>query len=225
MIYRYILDFPSLGLTPRDVLYEMGYQKVMPDEAILNEVYTLFDRIKTLVQPSCAFRLFDGEVENTSVLLQNGGSFEVGSVISNLLSGSTNFALFAATAGESFQQFQEEVKEGDNMLHTFILDIIGSCIAEKAGDSMELLLEKEITGFSHTHRFSPGYCGWSLTQQKQLFTLLGDNPCGITLSDVCLMNPIKSISGIIGIGHTVNVKQYGCQFCELETCYKRKNRQ
>ena len=108
------------------------------------------------------------------------------------------------------------------MLHIFILDVIGSCIAEKAGDKMELLLEKEIADYNHTNRFSPGYCGWDLTEQKKLFALLDGNPCGIKLSESCLMMPIKSISGIIGTGKNVTKKEYGCQFCELETCYKRK---
>lgn len=35
---------------------------------------------------------------------------------------------------------------------------------------------------------------------------MGGAPCGISLSDVCLMTPIKSISGIIGIGPEVDEK-------------------
>ena len=95
-------------------------------------------------------------------------------------------------------------------------------IKEAVGDKMERLLEKKIIPFHHTNRFSPGYCGWKLTEQKTLFTLLGGMPCGIHLSDVCLMTPEKSISGIIGVGHKVNEKAYGCRFCDLKTCYKRK---
>ena len=95
-------------------------------------------------------------------------------------------------------------------------------LKEAVGDKMERLLEKKIIPFHHTNRFSPGYCGWKLTEQKTLFTLLGGMPCGIHLSDVCLMTPEKSISGIIGVGHKVNEKAYGCRFCDLKTCYKRK---
>ncbi|MDL2281878.1 hypothetical protein LJC44_02010 [Parabacteroides sp. OttesenSCG-928-G06] len=220
---QYTLDFQSLGLTPSDILYEMGYRKVMPEEEILSSVYSIFNKVEIITKPSCTFRIFDGEVKEGIVRLHNQGEMHTGETISGLLKGSTRFALFAATAGKEFQAFQEEIKQEGNMLHIFILDMIGSCIAEKAGDQMELLLEKEIAGYRHTHRFSPGYCGWSLMEQKELFRLLGGAPCGIVLSDVCLMSPIKSISGIIGIGTVVNEKQYGCQFCELETCYKRKD--
>jgi hypothetical protein len=61
-----------------------------------------------------------------------------------------------------------------------------------------------------------------LTEQRKLFRLLGGNPCEIALSDVCLMTPIKSISGIIGLGKAVQTGIYACRYCELETCYKRK---
>jgi cobalamin-dependent methionine synthase I len=87
---------------------------------------------------------------------------------------------------------------------------------------METALEQEIEGFRHTSRYSPGYCGWHLSEQRKLFRLLGDSPCGIELSDVCLMKPIKSISGIIGVGRNVKEKQYGCRYCEMETCYRKR---
>lgn len=216
------LEFKALNLTPEDILFEMGYRNIKPEEEILSTVHTLFDKVESLTEPSCAFRIFDGEVEPPFITFHGIGTMQVGDVISDLLKGSIRFALFAATAGKRFQEFQETIKEAGDMLHIFIVDTIGSCVAEKCGDQMEILLEKEIADYRHTHRFSPGYCGWSLMEQKQLFKLLGGNPCEISLSEVCLMTPIKSISGIIGIGEKVNEKQYGCQFCELETCYKRK---
>ncbi|MDR1340261.1 MAG: hypothetical protein LBK58_09455 [Prevotellaceae bacterium] len=104
----------------------------------------------------------------------------------------------------------------------YILDIMGTAIVEKVGDCIESKLEKSLPDMLHTHRFSPGYCSWHLTEQRNFFSLLGDRPCGISLSDVCLMNPIKSISGIIGVGKEVQTRKYACQYCELETCYKRK---
>lgn len=221
---QHALDFQSLNLTPSDIIHEMGYREVMPEETILSSIYSIFNEIEALTRPSFIFRLFDGSINNSSVILGDEGSMQVGEIISSLLGGSTRFALFVATAGKEFQEFQEKIKSDNDILSIFILDVIGSCVAERVGDQMELFLEKEIEGYRHTHRFSPGYCGWALTEQKELFQLLGGEPCGITLSEVCLMSPIKSISGIIGIGDRVNEKQYGCQFCELETCYKRKKR-
>lgn len=218
---NYQLDFDSFELTPSDIFQEIGYGKMEPEDEIVAVTNALMSEVATFIQPSCTFGLYDGKLTGSSVIL-NGYIFETGNTISGLLKGSERFCLFTATAGTLFQRFQDKIKEKGDILQTFILDTIGSCIAEKAGDIMEKLLEKEIDGYRHTHRFSPGYCGWALTEQKQLFELLGGSPSDITLSASCLMTPVKSISGIVGIGKKVNEKQYGCHFCELETCYKRK---
>lgn len=220
----YTFDFKSLDVSPADILHEMGYGKVKPDKELLDVLDTLLGEVAMWVRPACVFQVWNGETDTAAIRLNNGVTMHVGTVIAKLLRGSVRFALFVATAGKAFQDYQQKIKEDGDMLAIFILDTIGSCIVERTGDKMELLLEKEITGYLHTHRFSPGYCGWALAEQKELFGLLGENTCGVSLSDVCLMSPIKSISGIIGIGTNIRERKYGCEICQLETCYKRKNR-
>lgn len=51
-----------------------------------------------------------------------------------------------------------------------------------------------------TLRFSPGYCGWRVSGQKKLFASLKPGAIGITLNDSCLMQPLKSISGVVIAG-------------------------
>lgn len=49
-------------------------------------------------------------------------------------------------------------------------------------------------------RFSPGYGDWPLTEQKKLFPLLsGAGKIGLTLTDGCMMAPVKSVTAIIGV--------------------------
>lgn len=219
---EHTFDFDSLDLSLEAVLHEMGYGKVKPGKEVIDILEAFFKDIATFVRPSCTFRLLEGKADESTVLLKNETILNVGTTIAKLLKESERFAIFVATAGIAFAHYQERIKAEGNMLRIFILDTIGSCIAEKVGDKMELLLEKEIANYSHTYRFSPGYCGWPLKDQKELFRILGDQPCSISLSDVYLMYPIKSISGIIGIGYNVKKKKYGCDICQLETCYKRK---
>lgn len=218
------LDFSTLSLTANDLFAEMGYGNTAPEEPVEALALSMLKEVSSRTVPRCTFGLFDGTVDDGYVTLNGGEPFPVGGTIASLLKGSERFALFAATAGMAFQEYQDSLKAEGDILKCFIADIIGTCIAEKAGDQMERLLEKELGGERHTNRLSPGYCGWHLTGQKTLFRLMGGAPCGISLSDVCLMTPIKSISGIIGIGPEVDEKKYGCQYCELETCYKRKRK-
>lgn len=221
-MFNYELDFSLLSLTTADLFAEMGYGSMTPEEQVSVLTTSMLEDISSWVTPRCTFGLFSGQVDFDSISLDCGETLSVGETIAFLLKGSKRFALFAATAGMSFQTYQESLKTEGDMLKNFIADMIGTCIAEKTGDYMEYLLEKVLGGERHTNRLSPGYCGWHLTGQKALFRLMSGNPCGINLSEVCLMTPIKSISGIIGIGPEVDEKKYGCQYCELETCYKQK---
>jgi len=72
-----------------------------------------------------------------------------------------------------------------------------------------------------TNRYSPGYCGWNITGQKILFSLLPEYFCGIELTDTCLMLPIKSVSGIIGIGRDVKFNAYTRNLCDMQYCLYR----
>lgn len=218
---NYPIAFADLDITPAFILSEVGYGDINPDPLVSDTLHELLMRIEEEVKPECTFLIEEGVIAGPDVII-NSIALSSGDSINSLLKKSTHFALFAATAGWRFEQMINEVKKEGDPLKIYLLDIIGSWIAEKAGDCMEKYLENEIGKVAHTNRFSPGYCGWHLSGQGKLFSLMGGNPCGITLSEVFLMTPIKSISGIIGIGKNVSQKIYACDICELETCYKKK---
>jgi hypothetical protein len=73
-------------------------------------------------------------------------------------------------------------------------------------------------------RFSPGYCDWNVSEQHKLFNLLPESFCGIHLSESSLMNPIKSVSGIIGIGENLKQLGYQCYWCNDPNCIYGKTK-
>ncbi|CAK7030797.1 vitamin B12 dependent-methionine synthase activation domain-containing protein [Bacteroides fragilis] len=224
MKVNFTFDYLSLGLTTNDYLLEMGYRKCKPQSKVMDMIHyyeqELTDRVKAL----CTFTISKGILSESKIILDNAPSLHVGNILGHLLEGSVHFAIFAATAGLEFQSYYDEMKRQDDMLSLFILDTMGSCIVEKAGDLMEQHLGEIISPHQHTARFSPGYCGWTLNEQQNIFHILGRHPCNIALADSFLMYPLKSISGVIGIGDQVNERKYGCDICNLKTCYKRKNK-
>ena len=120
----------------------------------------------------------------------------------------------------------KNVKGGD-MVRLFVADAIGSVIAERTADCMQTEVAAYIAsrGYKNTNRFSPGYCGWHVSEQRRLFSLFPQSaPCGVTLTDSCLMIPIKSVSGVIGIGSSVRCLDYSCGLCDMKQCYKRRAR-
>ena len=148
----------------------------------------------------------------------------MGRTILRQLSGSEAYALFICTSGVEYEAYQQQLKAQGDMLRVFIADALGSVIAEKCADQMETALQESIDklGWKHTNRYSPGYCGWHVSEQQLLFPLFEGHTCGVRLTDSSLMLPIKSVSGIIGIGEKVCKLDYTCGLCDFEKCYKRR---
>jgi hypothetical protein len=216
-----LVAYPDIALSPEEVLKEIGYGNTLPDESVLSLIRSLLAQLEKEVKPRYVYSVSEGDLEDRAVSIR-GHLLATNATITRLLERSTLFAIFAATAGREFEQIQQTHKANGDMLVIYLLDVMGTLLVEKTGDYMETKLEAAYPDLLHTKRFSPGYCNWHLTEQRKIFALLGQQPCGITLSDVCLMTPIKSISGVIGLGKEVRTGEYACRYCELETCYKRK---
>jgi hypothetical protein len=113
-------------------------------------------------------------------------------------------------------------------LRAFITDTLGTVAVEKAMDRIHDSLRKsfESDGLHCTNRYSPGYCGWSVGEQQKLWKFLPEKYCGISLTESSLMLPIKSVSGIIGLGKQLRKNPYSCAICDLDNCiYRRKKNQ
>jgi len=74
-------------------------------------------------------------------------------------------------------------------------------------------------------RYSPGYCGWHVTGQRRLFAALRPEQIGITLGDSCLMEPLKSVSGVLIAGprkiHQFKDAFPFCEQCTTRGCRER----
>ena len=209
------LKYEDLRIDIADIYEQMGYHEVSPDEATQQETETVIDDVRRWLCPQfCYF------------VVRDLPAFDMGKIILHQLRDSEAYALFICTAGIQFEDYQRRLKEQGDMVRVFIADALGSVIAEKTADVMERHLQESIEKlqWQHTNRFSPGYCGWHVSEQQLLFPLFDSNTCGVTLTDSSLMVPIKSVSGIIGLGKKVRRLDYTCGLCNFEKCYKRKRR-
>lgn len=209
------LSFEELGITPADVYEQMGYHDAQPDKATQQETAMILKEVSQWLRPRFSYFVVNKQPD-----------FEMGNIILRQLRGSEAFALFICTSGLEFETYQQRLKEQGDMVRVFIADALGSVIAEKCADQMEKALQESIDklGWKHTNRFSPGYCGWHVSQQQLLFPLFQGHTCGVTLTDSSLMLPIKSVSGIIGLGKDVRHLDYTCGLCDFKQCYKRKKK-
>jgi hypothetical protein len=209
------LCFEELGITAADVYEQMGYHDAQPDKATQQETAMILKEVSQWLRPQFSYFVVNKQPD-----------FEMGNIILRQLRGSEAFALFVCTSGLEFETYQHRLKEQGDMVRVFIADALGSVIAEKCADQMEKALQESIDklGWKHTNRFSPGYCGWHVSQQQLLFPLFQGHTCGVTLTDSSLMLPIKSVSGIIGLGKDVRHLDYTCGLCDFKQCYKRKKK-
>lgn len=230
------LVYDDLGVTMAEIYEQMGYGAATdPDlqdrvgEDVKAEVAEALNEIKDFLKPELCFYIGKGELdEELFTLHTNGRTMNIGKIITRQLRGSSLYAFFVCTAGIAFQDYQERLKSEGDIVKEFTANAIGSVIAEKTADAMERELEAFLegtSGFRHTNRFSPGYCGWHVREQQLLFsTFPVENPCGVKLTESSLMLPIKSVSGVIGIGENVKKLDYTCGLCDYTNCYKRRRK-
>ena len=147
-----------------------------------------------------------------------------GAQIKGYMKGAEYLALFVCTAGKIFTDLFSRYNHEGNYPEAYIADAIGSLTAEKAMDKIQenLALEMQAEGLQISNRYSPGYCEWPVSRQRELFDQMGEFPIAVSLTESCLMLPIKSVSGIIGVGAHIRKRPYSCQICKNKNCNYRR---
>lgn len=158
------------------------------------------------------------------LIIVDNEDLHTGKQISGYLKDATSVAVFLCTAGPVFTKTVNTLNRNGDIMEAFLLDAIGSLTVEKAMDIIQENLTDEMKKeeMSVSNRYSPGYCNWELNDQKKIFSLIGSNKVGVSLTDTCLMIPEKSVSGIIGIGNVLQKYNYGCKICNNSSCVYRK---
>jgi hypothetical protein len=149
-----------------------------------------------------------------------GVNFYVGKNISIYLKKAEKLALLLCTAGPEIEVRSQHLMKEGHFPEGFILDTIGSIVVESAMEIIHESLSQDMRtlGLKVSNRYSPGYCSWDVSEQKKLFLFFPEKFSGITLSDSSLMNPIKSISGIVGISKDIKRMSYMCSNCTMINC-------
>jgi len=216
--------FEALELQYDEIYRNLGYGSAMPDAETERTINEIVHHAATLCKPLAQFAIYPLKLHGTNLVIGDV-EMKTGKIISNYLTESTEVAVFVATAGAEYDKYLHDIKASGDIYMEFLADAVGSEIAEATVRFASLEIEKRAVdkGMFITLSYSPGYCGWHVREQPQHFSLLPEKPWCITLNDSCLMHPVKSVSGIIGLSHKPDVKvPYSCDICGMKTCYKRK---
>jgi hypothetical protein len=166
-----------------------------------------------------------GLSKNSDSLNIDAHVFSIGKIIGTQLSGMEAVAVFVCTAGSEISALAKKLTENGELIQAFVLDAIASETVERSMDKIQEKLAGSVQAGGHkiSRRYSPGYCGWPVSDQHDLFALLPENFCGVRLTAHAMMQPLKSVSGIIGIGRQVKQQAYPCRICEIEDCLYRSS--
>ena len=205
-----------------EVIAELGYADGGIDGYFRSAIDELLAKLPDLCRIQAGYRVIG--LSPTAIgadLVHLGGQvLAVRDIVASQIRGSRSVALFACTIGAGMEELaRRRFGEGDALGGHFT-DVIASMAAERTAgalhDHIEAVMER--SGRRVTKRFSPGYCGWPVSEQQKLFSLLGEGFCGIRLNGASLMAPIKSVSGLIGCGEDVAREAYLCGICGQEDC-------
>jgi hypothetical protein len=153
------------------------------------------------------------------------------SPVKPIYESSDELALFAVTIDENIcAEISRLFKSNDFALGS-MLDSAASEGTEMAAQIIENIYRKHLSKIglmnqkNGTLRLSPGYCGWHIGAQRKLFQHLKPEDIGITLNDSFLMQPLKSISGVIILGQK-EIYEFDdtfsfCRDCATHSCKER----
>ena len=195
-----------------------------PTGELRREAERLADELSGAVQPKYFYRVFELGRLPDGVLLRGTGIELTGSTALGLLENCGRAALLACTLGVRFDAKLLALQARD-MAEAVIYDALGSALVEAGCDAAQRELAARFPELYLTDRFSPGYGDLPLTLQPRLCAALdAERRLGLTVSQSLLMNPVKSVTAVIGLSGTPQPARIrGCRFCTLQkTCQFRK---
>jgi len=227
-IFQTAFEFPidsSLISLPKELIKGWFKNEAYNTEEFSSIIDNSLQKINRYNNIKCGFKLFpprEVEIHNDSVVIQ-GIEFDTGNIITKRFRKSDTIAIFVSTAGKEPEKESKELMNKGDIIEGYLLDVIGSELAEEAGNILESKITELLSPFNMhiTNRYSPGYCNWKVSEQKKLFSLLPEKFCGVELTESSLLIPIKSISGFIGVGKNANKEDYQCSICDIDYCFKR----
>ena len=227
-----IITFQTDECAPeRDAVFEL--QGIPADTAVDEKIAAIYaracDLLAEVAEPAgilCAISPPDFEV-----IYQGAGRNEPHTPVGDIFKRADKLALFVVTIGPRVSRETDERFRAHDFALGCMLDSAASAAADRLAEVVERRFGAELHASGQAApdtgvmRYSPGYCGWHVSGQQKLFEYLHPKQIGVTLGDSFLMQPLKSVSGVIIAGpkhiHDVGDAYPFCDQCETHDCRER----
>ena len=212
-----VFDSITVKLNIEEVLKQLRQHNVSKDfEKSLQE---LIEIAHPVAKPKAVYEVSYVENKNEDSLDIGGVRFTSRVLRVNLDKVERVFP-YVVTCGRELDEINIPSHE---FMKVYLLDQIKETALVLARRYLEGYLKRKYA-LGKISRMAPGAGSledWSITQQKELFSIFGnvEDLIGVKLTDKCLMIPVKSMSGIF---FPTEIRFESCQLCPRERCIDRR---
>lgn len=226
------VQFTATEVAPdRDAVLE--HQGIPVGTSVKDHIEELYQQAVELLAEtiSPAGIMCDISAEDFAGVYEGDGRNDGKTPVGDMFARADHLALFVVTLGERTCSEITERFAANDFAIACMLDAAASIAADQLAETIEGRFGQELAdrGWTPDHggvlRYSPGYCGWHISGQKKLFEFLDPGKIGVTLRDSFLMEPLKSVSGVIIAGpreiHKFPINFGFCKQCKTRSCRQR----
>ena len=213
MIEIVTIDNIPVQLDSEDILKKLHMDK---KKTVKNDIQELIDLAKSIMAPRAIYGIAYISDKGRDTVSVNTTTF-TSHVLSTNLASVGRFFPYVVTIGKELEEKCKSMK----LLKQYCLEEIGNITLRTARKYLEDYLKSEYK-LTLLSSMSPGrLADWPLSEQKLLFSLLGDveELLGVSLTDSMMMIPRKSVSGLY---FPTELHFESCQLCPRERCEGRK---
>lgn len=213
----------SLPIDASDVWRSLPRISGMADYT--HDLNLMMSQSASLLTPRFAYCIYDVAEMKEDAIKVGSTVLYCGSEITKALHGSTQTAIIVCTVGNEITLQYNRYQQDSDFVKAYLCDIFANVAIEKVMQIAKETLRKETDSYQlkTTSHFCPGNCNWDIKEQSKLLSLLPENICPVTLTQSFLMQPMKSLSSIVGIGENVRYRKSNCSSCQSGNCIYRKN--
>jgi hypothetical protein len=205
-------------------------QGIGPDQPVPSHIDALLEQATTIYLDLAEPRAIVREIaaDDFAAVYRGEGRNPHETPLEAIFPKADRLAVAAATVGARVTDTIRELFDRHSPALGCMLDSVASAGADRLADLLGPWYLARISNPGpdwHVLVYSPGYCGWDVSGQRALFEFLRPDEIGITLNASCLMQPLKSISGVLVVGaghiHRFHPTYSFCERCQEKQCRER----
>lgn len=190
-------------------------------EKILEQCRKAMEIGEKLLEPRTIHDVFTIEkIGENRLFLEQGCCFE-SEHLAKLLDGADRIVVMCCTIGSGVEKRVGELNSNGYLADAYFLDVYGSVAVGVLARKLYRKIREQFAGYGATVYMEPGQLDWNVRDQQVVFRLIHPEKIGVTLNSGMMMSPVKSLTGVFGIGEPGRVKagNFSCEFCpKRESC-------